>query len=171
MSYPVPSPECLLKYSKASVNSLINGFYKNKFTVEDTEDLIQDVVYKALRNASSFNPDKGAYATWVKTIALNTVKTALRGRTVRRSHLVSYDGWKTCPDIAQLYEYAPDAPLRERQAREQLHSMARSDRDRAILRLREAGYDSREIARELSATPNCVYVALHRVKTQINPAA
>lgn len=171
MSYPVPSTESLLLYSKASVNSLINGFYKDKFTVEDTEDLIQDVIYKALRNASSFNPDKGAYATWVKTIALNTVKTALRGKSVRRSHLVSYDGWKTRPDIAQWHEYAPDASLRERQVRQQIHSVACSDRDRTILHMREAGYDSGEIARELSVNPGCVYVALHRVKTRFNPAA
>lgn len=100
MSNQVPSPESLLQYSKASVNSLVNGFYKDKFTLEDTEDLIQDVIYKALRNVSSFDSYKGAYATWVKTIALNTVKTALRSKTVRRKHLVSYDGWKTRPDAA-----------------------------------------------------------------------
>ena len=171
MSNQVPSPESLLQYSKASVNSLINGFYKDKFTLEDSEDLIQDVIYKALRNANSFNPDKGAYSTWVKTIALNTVKTALRGKAVRRMHVVSYDGWKTRPDVVRRHESAPDTSIRERQAREQIHSKACSDRDRTILRMREIGYASGEIARELSATPRSVYAALHRVKTRINPAA
>ena len=171
MSNPVPSPENLLQYSKASVNSIVNGYYKDKFTVEEAKDLIQDVVYKALRNASRFNPDKGTYSTWVKTIALNTVRTALRSKAVHRVHLVSYDGWEARPDVVLWYESAPDSSIRERQAREQIHSKAYSDRDRTILRMREAGYDSSEIARELSTPPGCVYVALHRVKTRIDPAA
>lgn len=171
MIHPIPSAESLLQYSKASVNCFINSFCKDKFTAEEAKDLAQDVVYKALLNASSFDPDKAAYATWIKTIAVNTVKSALRSKTVRRKHLVPYDEWETRPDIVQRHEYAPDAPIRERQAREQLHSKAYSDRDRTILCMREAGYDSGEIARELSTTPGCVYVALHRVKTRINPAA
>lgn len=171
MSNPVPSPENLLLYSKASVNSIVNGFYKDKFTAEEAKDLAQDVVFKALLNASRFDPDKGTYSTWVKTIALNTVRTALRSKAVRRKHLVSYDGWEARPDIVQWHESAPDASIRERQAREQIRSKAYSDRDRTILRMREAGYDSGEIARELSTTPGCIYVALHRVKTRIDPAA
>ncbi len=171
MSNPVPSPENLLLYSKASVNSIVNDFYKDKFTAEEAKDLAQDVVFKALLNASRFDPDKGTYSTWVKTIALNTVRTALRSKAVRRKHLVSYDGWEARPDIVQWHESAPDASIRERQAREQIRSKAYSDRDRTILRMREAGYDSGEIARELSTTPGCIYVALHRVKTRIDPAA
>lgn len=171
MSNPFPSPENLLQYSKASVNGIVNGFYKHKFTVEEAKDLIQDVVYKALRNASRFNPDKGTYSTWVKTIALNTVRTALRSKAARRMHLVSYDGWEARPDVVLWHESAPDASIREHQAREQIHSKAYSGRDHIILRMREAGYDSGEIAQELSTTPGCVYVALHRVKTRINLAA
>lgn len=50
---------------------------------EAAEEIVQDTLLRAWRNADSFDPTKGSEATWLFTIARNLVIDRLRRRDVR----------------------------------------------------------------------------------------
>jgi RNA polymerase sigma factor (sigma-70 family) len=135
------------------------------------EDLIQDVVLKALSNASSYSPEKGAYSTWVGAIALNTVKSALYNRGRRREFLRGYRDECSELSLQRSNETASDRYIRAEQAESELYSMAYTERDRTILKMRAEGYGTGEIAKELSIKPSVVSLAVHHVKKRLGDAA
>lgn len=51
---------------------------KHFFTQEDIEDIAGVVILKAWRSYETFDPEKGKIATWIKTIAFNCVKDAIK---------------------------------------------------------------------------------------------
>lgn len=165
------SPEKLLSIAKASVLYYIGQFCHGTFTYEDAEDIIQDVVYKALRSSSRYSAEKGAYSTWVRTIALNTIKTAMYERLNRKEALEAFARDYSLIASGASYESSPDSRIRTEQAESELYSQAYTERDRTILRMRVEGYEPGEIAKELSLSPSKVYQAVHRVRTRLDNAA
>ena len=165
------TPETLLHCATSSVRYYVGQFCKGAFSLEDTEDLIQDVMLKALSNASSYSPEKGAYSTWIGAIALNTVKSALYNQSRRKDFLNGYQ--EECSELSlqRSNETASDRAIRTEQAEEGLYSMVYSDRDRTILRMRSEGYGTGEIAKELAVKPSVVSLAVHHVKKRLGDAA
>ncbi len=65
---------------------LINGWLRRQGVVaEDAEDLTQEVLEVVVREVSGFrhNGRVGAFRTWLRTIAINCLRQALRSRRLR----------------------------------------------------------------------------------------
>lgn len=165
------NPEKLLSQAKTFVLYYIGQFCQGAFTYEDAEDIIQDVVYKALRGASSYSSAKGAYSTWVRAIAVNTIKSALCQRSNRKAAMCDLSAERALALQGEHYESSPETLIRREQAESEVYSRAFSDRDRTILRMRAQGYEPGEIAKKLSLSPGKVYQAVHRVRTRLDNAA
>lgn len=63
--------------------------YRSGFNREVAEDLLMDIVFKAFKNFSKFDPDKGSFKTWIFAIAHNHLINSWREK--RRKQSVSLD--------------------------------------------------------------------------------
>lgn len=162
------SPEYLMTQARISVLHYVRAFCKEAFTKEDIEDMIEDVIYKALRSAESYSPEKGAYSTWIGAISLNTVRGALKGLHRRRAFFAG-----SVEDVIykEASEDFADKHLLQAEKKEVVLSKALTERDRAIVRMRIEGYDSEKVADELGIPTAIVYKAVHRVKSRLDLAA
>ena len=165
------APQELLQFSNNMVRFFVGKFCEDTFNYMEIEDIAQDVVLKALTKASSYSPAKGPYSSWVTAIALNTVKSAVYAKKRRRDFLRGYRWEAEVAVSLKSYESDPDTPIRSEQAESRVLSKAYSERDKTILRLRAQGYTSAKIAQRLDVKPSIVALAVHKVKTRLEPAA
>jgi RNA polymerase sigma factor (sigma-70 family) len=107
------------------------------YVVEDAEDLISVVFEQAYTHRDQFDPNKGAFSTWLFRIAHNTLVSYYRKRQSRST-------WETGADVP-IDLVTPD-PLPQAQViqQESLVLMLRclerlSERDREIISLKFAG--------------------------------
>ena len=74
---------------------------KHFFTQEDIEDIAGVVILKAWRSYETFDPEKGKIATWIKTIAFNCVKDAIKYKIKRLP--ISYSLYAENPETGDEY--------------------------------------------------------------------
>lgn len=126
--------------------------YRN--TVQDQEDLFQEIVFQLWKSAPVFQ-GRSKFSSWMYRIALNTAITAFRKKT---------------PDIQYMpvLPDRPDEPDGDETA-EQLWAALKqlNDADKALITLYLEDLSYREIAAITGITENNVGVKLNRVKSKI----
>ena len=165
------NPSQLLKRSTSLVRYFVGRIYQGEFSSDDIDDIIGDVVLKALEKAESYDPQRGTYANWLTYIALNTVKSAHYAKSRHNKFLAGYARERAIANEFKDYASAPDSLVRGELAQEHVYSKARSERDKTILGMKADGYQPKEIADELSIATGRVYQVIHKVKTRIDSAA
>ena len=123
----------------------------------DAEDVTSDVILRAVRYRTSYDPTKGQPMTWLLAIA----------RTCVDNHLASHPlvlGER--PDVAAPGEFELETVHRLAVA----DAVARLDeRDRELVALRYgADLSTREISEILGLSPTAVDVALHRMRDRLS---
>lgn len=134
------------------------------------DDVTAQVFERLLTRIGSYRPERGSFASWLFTIARNTINSHLRAQKVRQ--WVSLD--------AAEYQLTPSATLEEITARDELLArlmgmIARMDeRSRDLIALKfGAGLTNRRIAELTGLSESNVGVALYRaishLRDQIEP--
>jgi RNA polymerase sigma-70 factor (ECF subfamily) len=104
------------------------------------EDLTSQTFMKALEHMHSYNPNKGAFSTWVYRIARNTVHDHFR--TTRPSENID-DVWDLASDDNPFLDAS--SSLDTKQVRDTLHALPKDKRDLIMMRLWD-GLSYKEIA-------------------------
>jgi RNA polymerase sigma factor (sigma-70 family) len=130
--------------------------------VAEAEDLTSEILERALTHLASYDARKGAFSTWLFSIAHNALVNYLKRRQRRDSYLVDLD--------ERLEDLAADTPSPEQVVlrREETARMLKcvrtlSLRQQEILSLRFAGQlTNREIAKVLRMNERTVSVTILR---------
>jgi RNA polymerase sigma factor (sigma-70 family) len=133
------------------------------------EDLCQETFYKAYKNLQSFRDVEATFATWLYTIARNTVLSELRKS--KNKELFIEDSYAT-PKVS--LEKLPEQEIlrneRENLVRQAINNLPEKQRSALILREYEQ-LDYRQIAQILDSTVSSVKSLLFRgranIKTQL----
>ena len=87
--------QIVLEY-KPCIEKTVREFFKNLILIEE---LINESIYKAVNKFHTYNPERAAISTWLKTIARNTCIDFKRKETlntVELSDSVSVLSFETC---------------------------------------------------------------------------
>jgi RNA polymerase sigma-70 factor, ECF subfamily len=104
------------------------------------EDLTSQTFLKALENIGSYDPNKGAFSTWIYRIARNTVVDHFR---TNRKHTDIEDVWDLPSDDNPFLDAS--GALDARAIHDQLKALPKDKRDLIIMRLWD-GLSYKEIA-------------------------
>jgi len=161
----------LTKIAQRAVYGILKGNAKLHLSVDDIEDVCQDVLYKMLKARSAFDPNRASVRTWVSKIAYNcivdTVEKRVRGpKTISLTPIMDGYNDEDCrTNLVDLlaradadFECVTDIEL-VNQAKASL-----SKKHRLVLELRDAGYKPSAIADELGITPNAASILLNRAR-------
>lgn len=131
------------------------------------DDLAAQVFERALARLRQYQPERGAFSTWLFAIARNRLKKHWRRQSLRR--WVSLDAIHNQPvDIPNLEEIAAH---HEQLAQLMPLIKTLSDRERNILALKfGAGLSNRRIAEITGLTANHVGVLLYRTLKKLREA-
>jgi RNA polymerase sigma-70 factor (ECF subfamily) len=138
----------------AHYHPLVVGYcYRRVGTLEQAEDIAQQVFVRVLRNLPSYRPVAGAsFRSWIFTIAHNAIIDHRR----RTRDIGSYDRDATLQPV----DRAPlpvDLVLRDERKQQMLDAISRlSPGQRAVVELRLAGLKGREIAETLDMSLGAV---------------
>lgn len=80
-------------YFAPKIKSFLQLGYEGTINAEQAEDLLQEVMVKVWRKASSYKSDKAKVSTWLYTIARNTRIDALRRNTALDNSVSTDDIW------------------------------------------------------------------------------
>jgi len=133
---------------------------------EDAEDLIGTVFEKAFANKDKFDPDKGAFSSWLFRIAHNTLANYYRSRK-RRS------AWETegaLPDDLTTREASPEAQVvAQEQVAQLLQGLSHlKERDQDVISLKFAGrLSNKEIGEIMDLKEKTVSVVLLRAMRRL----
>ena len=155
---------------------IYNVSYRFAGSSEDAEDLTQEVFIKMYRTLSSYDVSKGAFITWVTTIARNLLVDHFR----RSKHDRMTDSLESAPagddNVLTLGEQipdlgpSPDAGVQVQETQKAVHQALRKLspelREAVILRdLQEMEY--REIARVLGVPEGTVKSRINRGRAEL----
>jgi RNA polymerase sigma-70 factor, ECF subfamily len=155
---------------------IYNICYRFAGSGNDAEDLAQEVFIKMYRTLGSYDPSKGAFATWVTTITRNLLVDHFR--KTKQDRLT--DSMDTAPseheDAQPLSEQivdksaTPDARVRSREVGETVHAalgrLSPELREAVILRdLQDMDY--REIAQVLKVPEGTVKSRINRGRAEL----
>ena len=128
---------------------------------DDTDDLVQDTVVRALRNLESFEPRReGALQAYLRQAVLNQIRDAIR-RAKRRPALDVLDEEMMTGQDVSPFEHAVGAETLSRYDAA-LAALRPQDREAIIGRI-ELGYDYKELATTLDKpTGDAARLAVHR---------
>ncbi len=155
---------------------IYNICYRFTGSQQDAEDLGQEVFIKVYRTLGSYDPDKGAFMTWVATLTRNLLVDHFR-RSKQERVTDSIDEpagpeEETLSLAARLEDSgpAPDARLQSREAQELvqkgLQKLSPELREAVILRnLQDMDY--REIALALKVPEGTVKSRINRGRTEL----
>jgi RNA polymerase sigma factor (sigma-70 family) len=156
--------EIIQRYEKR-ILAFILHMLNNTHLESMAEDLCQDTFYKAFRSLHSFRDVEASFATWLYTIARNTVLSELRKS--RNSEIYLEDSKL---DPSSSYERLPEHELlrseRENLVRHAIESLPEKQRSAIILREYE-DKDYKEIADILDSTVSSVKSLLFRARNSI----
>jgi RNA polymerase sigma-70 factor (ECF subfamily) len=161
----------LIRRYERKIFSFIYHILKGTHLESSVEDLCQDTFYKAYRSLGTFREVEASFATWLYTIARNTVLSEIRKQ--KGAHL-SLDDTAYIP--AAPPESAPENALLRNEkvsmVREAINNLPEKQRSALILREYD-GLDYQEIAHILGQTVSAVKSLLFRarasVKSQLEP--
>jgi len=141
---------------------VFNYVYYRLLNRADTEDVVSDIFFKALRNIKSFDGARASEATWLFRIASNTVSDYFRRRQ-KASGVALDDTEISVPDQASDELSHVEELQRLRECLEML-----DDRTRSVLALRYWGeFSYAEIAVQTGLTEKNVSVILSRATTKL----
>jgi RNA polymerase sigma-70 factor, ECF subfamily len=155
---------------------IYNICYRFAGSGEDAEDLTQEVFIKMYRTLSTYDPSKGAFVTWVTTIARNLLVDHFRKSKQDRMTDSIDTAASEHEDVLPLSERIqdpsapPDAHVRSREAGEQVHAalgkLSPELREAVILRdLQDMDY--REIATVLRVPEGTVKSRINRGRAEL----
>ena len=155
---------------------IYNICYRFAGSSDDAEDLTQEVFIKMYRTLSSYDASKGAFVTWITTIARNLLVDHFR-RTKQDRITDSIDAAPSEHEDAQplseqLHDQsaAPDAHVRSREVGETVHAalgkLSPELREAVILRdLQDMDY--RDIASVLKVPEGTVKSRINRGRAEL----
>jgi RNA polymerase sigma-70 factor (ECF subfamily) len=155
---------------------IFNICYRFTGSQPDAEDLAQEVFIKMYRTLKTYDPDKGAFMTWVATLTRNLLVDHFRRSkqdrvTASMEEPVGADE-DSLPVAARIEDTAPspDARLQTREAQEMvqraLQKLSPELREAVILRdLQDMDY--REIALALKVPEGTVKSRINRGRTEL----
>jgi RNA polymerase sigma-70 factor (ECF subfamily) len=124
------------------------------------EDVTADVFERALTRLHTYRSDRGAFSTWLFSIAHNSVANHLRDRG-RRPESFSLDSLPPVAATGHSVEQRVIAGDQLRWVREHMQYLPEKQREVVALKF-GGGLSNREIARAMRLKPNHVGVLLHR---------
>jgi RNA polymerase sigma-70 factor, ECF subfamily len=152
------------RFVSENLRRIFLQIYRMVGSVEDAQDLAQEVFIKVLQRADQIqDPAKAAH--WLSRIATNTAIDHLR-----RRGRVSFSGIDELPDTASVSrEESPEARILRTEQRSHLEGGLRllSERERLALLLRDVeGLPAEEVARQLNCSKATVrsHIANARIK-------
>ena len=175
IAFPIKADQ-FRTYAQKAVQCFLHKQFPKYFTVEEQEDLVSEVVLRMWRSMGTYDPSKGAFSTWVGTIARNVVRTEAQAKY---NH-ADISGWleeQELPlDESQygLYrgmEMSADRELMEEELVEGYFSKLNTERDRRFLAWKLDGLDASEMAQREGISVENVHTVLCRMKQRLNRAA
>ncbi|MFT4737508.1 MAG: RNA polymerase sigma-70 factor (ECF subfamily) [Cyclobacteriaceae bacterium] len=147
--------EWLNKY-RALLFKIIKAY---AFTIDDQNDLFQDVSLQIFRSIPNFRGDSAA-STWIYRIALNT---AIKWSTREKKHVEGHQEI----DHSTSFLAIKEEPADERVAwlYEQIKQFNQVDRSLILLLLE--GYSYKEMADIIGISETNIGVKIHRIKKQL----
>lgn len=134
---------------------------------EAAEEVVQDTLVRAWRNAHRFDPDRGSVATWIFAIARNLVVDHHRHRAAR-PRIAAVDPQDVEPDDLSTSEV--DRLLETWQMAEALHRLTPEHRA-ALVEIYYRGRTIREAAEQLDCPEGTVksrlYYGLRSLRTHL----
>ncbi len=133
---------------------------------DDAEDLISIVFEKSYTHLDRFDPEKGAFSTWLFQIAHNTLANYYRTHQ-RRS---VWETGRELPDDLTTPESSPETQIIEKEAiADLLGSLEQlSERDQEVISLKFAGrLSNREIGQIMELKEKTVSVVLLRAMRRL----
>nr|NQU92878.1 sigma-70 family RNA polymerase sigma factor [Bacteroidota bacterium] len=140
----------LIQKHNGIIHKVIGLYVNNQ---EDKRDLHQEVLLQAWKSYKNFK-GQSVFSTWLYKVALNTVLTFNKKRTLNE-------------DIDKT---VPTEPVQEdKEDYEVLYDIIKSlgEIDRMLISLHLDGYRNNEIAEITGMTPNHINVKIHRIKGNI----
>jgi RNA polymerase sigma-70 factor (ECF subfamily) len=127
------------------------------------EDITSEILERALTHLHTYRSDRGAFSTWLFTIARNHIISHLRARR-RQPEIYSLDSPGTLPSVAVSGASPEQAAIEAEQLRRAQACMRRlPEQQQEILALKfGSGLGNQEIAETMRLKPNHVGVLLHR---------
>ncbi len=155
---------------------IYNVCYRFAGSADDAQDLTQDVFIKMYRTLSSYDHTKGAFVTWVTTIARNLLVDHFRKTKQDRMTDSMDTPGSEHEDVQPLSEQIPDhspppdAEVRRREVSETVHAalgkLSPELREAVILRdLQDMDY--REIASVLKVPEGTVKSRINRGRAEL----
>ena len=172
---PVFSGEQLMDAARKAVYGYVKKVFPDFFRLEDVDDMVSDVMVKALDAAVPYNPERGSLFSWVWIIAKHVVLTSVEKRKRERGRFVSLDRLQyAAPDYLDArrgYGLPADSQLIADETDEMLYGSLTTPRERLIYRWLEEDLSYDEIAKRLEISKRTAYTAVCRMREKINPAA
>ena len=138
--------------------------YAKTSDAEIADEIISKTFLKMFENLQKYNPNRGAFSTWLIQIALNELKMFWRTKIYRDEHEEYFD--ENFNPVAPEYDEPEKKILQaetENKIREALEKLP--ERERKIIEMTYwLNYPPRKIAEILDLKPNTVSVILKRAK-------
>lgn len=161
-------------FAAKAVQGYLRYQFDKFFSDEEIEDIISDVVVRMWRSSGSFDPDKGAFSTWVGTIARNVVKSAAMAKKRRCDVFqpLEDDVDEDCQDdILRTCGWSADGELLAEEMLDGFNAKLRTDRDRRFLAWQVEGLSADEMAQREGVSVNNVHLILFKMRRRLNRAA
>lgn len=172
-NFPI-KPEQFRAYAEKAVNGYIKRFSK-LFSPDDREDIISEVVMRMWRARDSFSTDKGAFSTWVGTIARNTVFSFAKSKKDREDISNDFEDGEILDNCEYSWyrsdEFAADRELLSEEFQEGLFGKLRSERDQRFLAWQIEGLEAKEMAKREGVSLENVYLILFHMRERLRRAA
>lgn len=151
-----------------AVVSYIGKCFAGRFTQEDIEDIVSDVVMKAWDKRGSYDPVKGTLFSWIWKIGRNTVLDAVAAKERRRGIMVDIDAVSARAILSA--EHADDELIRDDIETGFLERL-KSERDRRIYDYLQLGLGDKDIAKREGITDNAAALAVYHLRKKLGRMA
>lgn len=162
------NPAELRPMATKAVASYIGKCFAGRFTQEDIEDIVSDVVMKAWDKRGSYDPVKGTLFSWIWKIGRNTVLDAVAAKERRRGIMVDIDAVSARAILSA--EHADDELIRDDIETGFLERL-KSERDRRIYDYLQLGLGDKDIAKREGITDNAAALAVYHLRKKLGRMA